>query len=111
MRDVAAEVEEFCEDDVEDGKHEEGGAKDCPKITEDGALIAELEIGFDEFSKQDAILAAEDVWHSHNLYLFLAQGSGDGKSCRDWAVGEISGIVFGANGGGVKGGRGWDFGA
>lgn len=73
VRDVVAEVEELCEDDVEDGKHQKR-AQDSPKITEDGALIAELKIGLDEFSKQDAVPATEDIWYSHNMYYFSTEG-------------------------------------
>lgn len=46
VRDVVTEAEEFGEDDIENGKHEEG-AKDGPKITEDRALITQFKVGFD----------------------------------------------------------------
>lgn len=48
VRNVAAEMENFDEDGVEDGKHQKG-ADDCPEIAEDGALITEFEVGFSKF--------------------------------------------------------------
>ena len=47
MRDVATDFEKFSKNDVENSKHHEW-AKESPEIAEDGALIAELEIGFCE---------------------------------------------------------------
>lgn len=47
VRDVVAEAEELGEDDIEDSKKQERAEK-CPKVAEDGALVAEFEIGFGE---------------------------------------------------------------
>ena len=48
MWNVAAEFEEFGENDVENSEHHHWTEK-RPKVAEDRALIAELEIGFSEF--------------------------------------------------------------
>lgn len=69
MRDVVAKIEEFRENDVENSKHEKR-TQNCPKITENGPLVAEFKVGFDELAKQDTILAAEDARYSHNIDLF-----------------------------------------
>lgn len=45
--DVVAEAKKLSEDNIEDGEKQER-AKKRPKITEDGALVAEFEIGLRE---------------------------------------------------------------
>ena len=48
MRDVATEFEEFCENDIKNGKHHEW-SEESPKVAENGALVTEFEIRLSEF--------------------------------------------------------------
>ena len=47
MGDVVTEAQEFGENEIEDGEHQEW-TEDGPEVAKKRPLIAELEIGFDE---------------------------------------------------------------
>ncbi len=64
MWDVSAKAEKLDEDDIHDGKHEER-FEDGPEVAEDGALVAELEVGFDELAEENAVATAEEVVDFH----------------------------------------------
>lgn len=72
VRDVAAEAEEFREDDVENCKHEQG-AKKRPEIAEDGTLVAEFEVGFGEFFQKDAVTFVPNFRYVHTTYYSISQ--------------------------------------
>ena len=58
VRDALAETEEAHKHYVHDGKHE-NGLEDGPKMAEERALIAKLEVGFDQFAEEDAVFAGK----------------------------------------------------
>lgn len=64
MRDIAAEAEELCEDDVEDSEHHKW-TKECPEVTENGALIAELKVCSSKLQEKDSVVLIQEIGNSH----------------------------------------------